>query len=126
MLALIRHAALLWRGACSAPGLAHLFGLVRRDKAIDKVLDIAVEHAGQDRASYRRSLDAPARLRHRHALHAVDAPFELELAVGALAPDFERHLVKAAQPGLLDIDQLRLPLTALSVSRVHPVELRGE
>src|SRR5690606_32234945 len=60
------------------------------------------EHGHGDRAG----VDPALRLGRGHALHAVHARLELEVAVGALADDLERHLREAAYLGRRGVDDL--------------------
>jgi hypothetical protein len=75
-------------------------------------------------------VDAPLRLGHRHALHAVDAALVLEPAehrVGRVAAlHRELDVLVAAELALGRADDLRLPAALLGVAGVHPDEIAGE
>src|SRR5258705_4704873 len=73
-----------------------------------------------------RRMDAPLRLGRGHALHAVHARFELQLAVRALARDPEDDLFEAALLRVALRQDLDLPAVALGVAREHPVEIGRE
>ena len=71
-------------------------------------------------------MDAPARFRHRDALHAVAARLKLEPGPGPLALDDHADLLDAAELRLADVDDLELPALSLGVHAVHAVEVRRE
>jgi hypothetical protein len=81
------------------------------------------EHAG------RAGVDAPLRLRRRHPLHPVHTALVLELAphTGVRpAADRHRHVLVAAEVGLLGVEDLGLPALPLGVAQVHPEQVAGE
>src|SRR5438876_3925158 len=89
-------------------------------------LHLDVLGLGQHGDGHRRGVDAPLRLGHRHALHAVHAALELEPAEGAL-PHHERDdLLEAAEAGRVRGQHLDAPAVPLGVTRVHAEELGGE
>ena len=59
-------------------------------------------------------------------LDAMGARLELEAAVGAVTADDEGHFLIAAQPRLVEVDDLELVASALGVHAVHPVQIIGE
>ena len=71
----------------------------------------------------RGRVDPAAALRLGHPLHPVDAALVLEPGVGALAGDHEDDLLEAADPVLVDGDQLCPPPAPFRVMHVHPVDL---
>jgi hypothetical protein len=71
-------------------------------------------------------VDAPRSFRHRHALHAVDARFEFQLGVGALAFDREHRFLHAAKIAVAQRQKLGLPALQLCVAGVHLEQLAGE
>ena len=83
------------------------------------LVDVDVDVLGlrQHRHRRRRGVDAPLRLRLRHALHAVRPALELEHRVGAVALDLERvgAVVRAQRLGL--------EAAPLGVAGEHPVEV---
>ena len=54
-----------------------------------------------------RCMDAAARFRHRHALHAMHAAFEFELGVGALPFDFQHRVLDAAEIAFAEGEKTR-------------------
>ncbi len=70
----------------------------------------------------------------RHALHAVDARFVLQVAVRLRPRDLADHFLvaerlfarAAADRDLGAVEHLRLPAPVRAVARVHPVEVGGE
>ena len=89
-------------------------------------LHLDVLGLGQHGDGHRRGVDAPLRLGHRHALHAVHAALELEPAVGALPHHQRDHLLEAAEAGRARGEHLDAPAVPLGVARVHAKELGGE
>ena len=61
-----------------------------------------------------------------HALDAVAAALELEMAEGPLAGDAERDFTEAAQLGGLQVEELELPAHPLGEPAVHLVEVARE
>ncbi len=81
--------------------------------------DIDVLRLGQHRHRRGRRVDAAARLRRRHALHAVDARFELQPREHALARDFGDDLLVAAGLAFALGEHLHLPAVQFGVALVH-------
>src|SRR5437667_5791698 len=81
---------------------------------------------GQHRDGHRRGVDAPLRLGHRHALHAVHPALEFQAAEGALPLHERDHLLEAAGAGRARGQHLDAPAVPLGVARVHAEELGGE
>src|SRR4029453_13804513 len=75
---------------------------------------------------HRRRVSASGTLCHRHALHAMHAALELELAVGALPLDERDDLLEPAQSGGMRAEPLDAPALAFGVAAVHAEELCGE
>ena len=88
--------------------------------------DVDLFGLGQDRHRRRRRMNPPLRLGHGHTLDPVHPAFELEPAVGAVALDREDDLLETAGGTRVRVHHLDLPLLALGVARVHPVEVRRE
>src|SRR5690606_8228629 len=91
---------------------------------VDRHVDFA--RLGQHRYGRRRGVDAPAAFGHRHALHAVDPAFELELGEDAVARDVGDDFLEAADVGGVHADRLDLPALLGGVALVHAVEVGGE
>ena len=88
--------------------------------------DVDVLGLGQDGDRRGRRVDPPLRLGFGHALNAVAAAFELEVAKGALTRDAERHFAETAQLGRLHVENLELPAHLLGEPPVHLVQVAGE
>ena len=88
--------------------------------------DVHLLRLGQHRDRRRRSVDAPARLGRRDALHAVDAGFELQAREHAFAGDRGDNLLVAAEVVLRDRDDLHLPAAQLGIAAVHAEQIGGE
>ena len=68
----------------------------------------------------------PLGLGFGHALHAMAAAFELQLAVGPFALDAQNDLLESAQLGRRHVEHFDLPALVLGVVLVHLVEVAGE
>src|SRR5436309_84414 len=73
-----------------------------------------------------RSVDTTLCLGHRHALDAMHARLEFQLAVRAFAGDPEDDLLETTLLRIALRQHLDLPAMALGVARVHPVEIERE
>jgi hypothetical protein len=71
-------------------------------------------------------MDAPARLRFRHALHAMHAGFEFQLGKHALAGDRRDDFLVAAGLALAGREHLDLPAAGRRVALVHAKQIAGE
>ena len=71
-------------------------------------------------------VDAPLRLRHRHALHAVPAALEAERTVGPVAHDRKEDFLVAVERSLGGAHHVHLPALRLAVTRVHAEEVTCE
>jgi hypothetical protein len=71
-------------------------------------------------------VDAALGLGGRHALHAVAARLELQLAVAAVADHADHHFLEAADFARAFAHQLAAPALALGVARVHAQQVAGE
>ena len=89
-------------------------------------LDLDLVDLGQDDDRHGRGVDPARRLGRGDALDAMDAALELEAAVRAVAVDLDDRLLDAADPGLVEAQELGREAVALGVADVHPVELGGE
>src|SRR5262249_37812711 len=69
-------------------------------------------------------MDAPLALRYRHPLHPMDAAFEFEVTVGALARHFEDDLPEPSAVRLSRREHFGLPALPFRVTRVHPEQVR--
>mmetsp|Transcript_10708 Transcript_10708/g.39313 ORF Transcript_10708/g.39313 Transcript_10708/m.39313 type:complete len:366 (+) Transcript_10708:720-1817(+) len=88
-------------------------------------LHVHVVHLGHHRHRGGGGVDAPLRLRRRHALHAVHARLELELAVDGVTRDLDGGLLVAARVGLGGAHQRRAPPLRLRVLGVQPHQVPG-
>ena len=70
-----------------------------------------------------RGVDAATGFGGWHALHAMDAPFVFEAAIGAVAMDFERDFFVATDTVFAGIEQFDLPAHPLGIAQVHAVEV---
>src|ERR1043165_606742 len=89
-------------------------------------LDVDVLDLGQHGHGDRRGVDAPLRLRLRHALHAVHAGLELEARVDLVAFDLQRSVLDAVDRGVVGVGHVDLPALRLGVADVHAHHFRGE
>jgi hypothetical protein len=67
----------------------------------------------------RRCVDAPGGFRGRDALHAVDSRFELQARKHPAARDRGARLLVAAEPGLVDAEDLHTPPVQLRITKIH-------
>ena len=105
-------------GALGPHGVDAQVGLVDGD--VD-LLDL-----GQHRDGRGGGVDAARRLGVGHALHAMDAGFELEPREGAAAPDLGDDFLEAALGALARGQKLGLPAMVGGIALVHAVEIAGE
>ena len=89
-------------------------------------IDIDLLRLRQHGDGRRRSMDAPARLGRRDALHAMHAGLELQPREHAFAGDRGDDLLVAAEVVLRDRDDLHLPAAQLGVAAVHAEEIGSE
>src|SRR5690606_8016238 len=89
----------------------HLFGLVGLG-----------EHGHRAGAG----VDAALGFRHGHALHAVAAGFELQLAIDVAAFEAQHHFLVAAQVGFAGGHDFAGPALALREAGVHAGQVGGE
>ena len=87
---------------------------------VDVKLDLVQLRQHRDRG--RAGMDSAARLRFRHALHAVDAAFKLQPGIRSRALDEDARLADAAKLRFAQVRQLRLPPVCVGIHGVHPVE----
>ena len=71
-------------------------------------------------------MHAPAGLRLRHALDAVDAGFKLESRIRPIAIDHEVGLFHAAELRVVVVQKLHAVPPLFRVHRIHAVEVGGE
>ena len=71
-------------------------------------------------------MDSPAAFGHRHALHAVDAAFELELGEDAVAIDLGHGFLEAADVADIGADHFEPPALIGGETFVHPEQFGGE
>ena len=89
-------------------------------------VDVDLLHLWQHRDRRGRGVHAPAGLRLRHALDAVDAGFELESRIRPIAIDHEVGLFHAAELRVVVGQKLHAVPPLFRVHRVHAVEVGGE
>ena len=89
-------------------------------------VDIDLLHLWQHRDGRGRGVHAPAGLRLRHALDAVDAGFELEARIRPIAADDKVSFLNTAQLRIVVVEQLHAIAALFRVHRIHAVEVRGE
>ena len=71
-------------------------------------------------------MNAPARLGFRHALHPVNAGFELEPGIDALALHMGGELLHPAKVGFLMLQHLEPPAHPLGITLIHPGKVARE
>ena len=71
-------------------------------------------------------MHAPAGLRLRHALDAVDAGFKLESRIRPIAADDKVSFLNAAQLRIVVVEQLHAVPPLFRVHRIHAVEVGGK
>ena len=89
-------------------------------------VDIDLLHLRQHRDRRGRGVHAPAGLRLRHALDAVDAGFELESRIRPIAIDHEVGLFHAAELRVVVVEQLHAVPPLFRIHRIHAVEVCGK
>ena len=89
-------------------------------------VDVDLFGFGQHRHGCGRRVNAPAGFGYGDALNAMAAAFVLEAAVRPTPAQLKHNLFDCAQPRLVHIDDFRMPAVALSVARVHPIQIRRE
>ena len=81
---------------------------------------------GHHRHGAGRSVDAALAFGGRHALHAVAARFEFELAVGAQPDNAGNHFFIAAQIAFVGRHDFHLPTVALGKAAIHAQQITGK
>ena len=116
------------RGVCGVYALAAVSGCsVNINLNIVRVdLNLNVVDFRKNRNSCSRSVDTAGRLSLRHSLHSVDSGLELESRVCAAAFDHNNSFLDSADSGIADLDNLCLPVAALSVSQIHSEKIVSE
>ena len=107
--------------AAGAAGVENVLAIIVRLQ-----IDFHVLRLGHDGHGGGRGVDAALGLGFRHALHAVAAALELQLAEDALAFEAQDDLLEAAQLGRRHVEHLDLPAVVLGVVLVHFVQIAGK
>ena len=89
-------------------------------------VDFHVLGLGHDGHGGGGGVDAALGLGLGHALHAMAAAFELQLAIDAFAFEAEDDFLEPAQFGGAHVEDFDLPAAVLGVVLVHFVEIAGE
>lgn len=89
-------------------------------------VDVDLLHLRQHRDRRGRGVHAPAGFGLRHALDAVDAGFELEARVRAIAADDKVSFLNTAQLRIVVVEQLHAVPPLFRVHRIHAVEVCGK
>ena len=69
-------------------------------------------------------MDAPAALRLRHTLYAVDAALIFHFGICALADYGKLYLFHASNADFIYVQCLHFPALALRIVHIHPIDLR--